>query len=124
MRAPYACSVEPGSEDDLADVLVGVLAHAVEDARAYPQDGSPEMVGVAVDLCVEEVDGGLLGPQELLRVVEVLPGLRDRPRGVVVESAVLVTSDEVAGLEGLDLVDRVAPWREASDDRCLGEVHV
>ena len=48
------------------------------------------MVRVPLDLCVEEVDGGVLGPLELVGVVEVLASLRDRPVGVVVELLVLV----------------------------------
>ena len=48
------------------------------------------MVRVPLDLCVEEVDGGVLGPQELVGVVEVLASLRDRPVGVVLELLVLV----------------------------------
>jgi hypothetical protein len=67
------------------------------------------MVGVPLDLRVEEVDGGGLGPQELVRVIEVVPGLRDRPLSVVIELAVLVPADDVPGLEGLDLLDRVPP---------------
>jgi hypothetical protein len=42
------------------------------------------MVGVALDLGVEEVDGGGLGLKELLGVVEVLAGLGDVPCGVIV----------------------------------------
>jgi hypothetical protein len=73
------------------------------------------MVRVPSYLCVEEFDRGVLGPQELRGVVEVLPGLRDRALGVVVELLVLVPGDDVPGLAGLDLVDRVPPWPEATD---------
>jgi hypothetical protein len=100
---------QPRRDGDPADVLVGMLARAVEDARPHPQDPPPEVVRVALDLRGEEFDGAGLGPQELFRVVEVLPGLRDRSLGVVVELLVLVTADDVSGFEGLDLVDRLPP---------------
>src|SRR6476660_2804027 len=115
---------QPRREDDPADVLVGVLARAVEDARPDPQDRPPEMVRVALDLRVEEVERGALCLQQLVGVVEVLPGLRDGPRSVVVELPVLVAADDVPRPEGLDAVDRLAPRAEASDDRGLHEVHV
>jgi hypothetical protein len=74
--------VKPSGQDNLGEVLSGVFAHAIEHAGARPQDGPPETVGVSLDLGVEEADGGVLGPQELVGVVDVLPGLRDGPFGV------------------------------------------
>src|SRR5215510_5915669 len=88
---------EPGSSEDLSDVLSGVFAHAVESRSAGPQHGPRQMVWVPLDLGVEEVDRGVLRPQELVGVVEVLTGFRDRPPGVVVEMSVLVTGDDVPG---------------------------
>jgi hypothetical protein len=43
------------------------------------------VVRVPLDRGVEEADGGALGAQEFIGVVQVLPGLFDRPPGVVVE---------------------------------------
>src|SRR5690242_5120520 len=114
---------EPRLEDHPADVPLGVLTHAIERAGAHPQHRAPQVRRVAPELRVEEAGGGGLGPQERVRVVEVLPSLRDRPRGVVVEGAVLVTGDDVARLQRLDPVDRLAPRAEAAD-RALPEVHV
>jgi hypothetical protein len=61
-----------------------------------------------------------LVPEQLWQAIGPLlpapvPGLRDRPLGVVVP-LVLVTADDMPGLEGRDLVDRVPPWPEASDN--------
>ena len=99
---------EPAGNDDLADVLRG--ARARRRARLHrPKDCPPEVVRGTADLRVEAVDGRVLGPQEPLRVVQVLPGLRYRPPGIVIELAVLVAGDDVPGLEGLDLVDRLSP---------------
>ena len=106
------------------EILVGVLAHAVDHVGPRPQDEPPEMVGVALDLGVEEVDGAALGSEQLLGVVEVLPGLGNRAAGVVVELLVLVARDDVPGLQRLDLVDREAPRSEAADDPDLREIHV
>src|SRR4051794_2674415 len=94
---PFSClrDSQPGRESDTGRILVGVLARAVERAGPHPQDPSPEMVRVPLELGVEEVDGGRLRVQQLVGVVEVLPGLRDGPRGVVVELLVLVPADDV-----------------------------
>src|SRR3954451_4868943 len=125
-RRPLAISAflsKPGVEDDLAGVLLGVFAHAIERAGTHPQDHPPEVIRVALDLGVEEVDGAALAAQELVGVIQVLPGFRDRPLGVVFEPLVLVSADDVPGLERLDLVDRVPPRHKASD-RALPEIHV
>src|SRR4051794_10996931 len=68
---------EPSGEDLLAHVLVRVFAHAIDSAHARPQDRPPEVRRVPLELGLEEVHGGVPGPQELVCVVEVLPGLRD-----------------------------------------------
>jgi hypothetical protein len=94
---------EPRVESDLAHVSGGVPADAVERRGTDPQDRPASMVRVPIELGVEEVDGGVLRPQQLLGVVEVLPGLRDRPLGVVVEPAVLVAGDDVPGLSASTL---------------------
>src|SRR5262249_10815108 len=57
---------EPGVEDDLGGVSLGVLAHAVERAGAHPQDQPPEVGRVPLDLGVEEAQSSALGPQELV----------------------------------------------------------
>src|SRR5262245_17846491 len=75
---------EPGAESDLGERLVGVLADAVERPGADPQDQPAKVVRVVLDLGAEEALRGAFGPQQFLGVVEVLPGFRDRPRGVVV----------------------------------------
>ena len=62
-----------------------MLAYAVERAGAHPQDIPPEVIRVPLDLGVEVADGGVLGAQELVGVVQVLPGLFDRPLRIVVE---------------------------------------
>ena len=82
------------------------------------------MVGVALDLGVEKVDGGVLGAQQFLGVLEVLAGLGDCALGVVVELPVLVAGDDVPGRQRLHLVDRVAPWPEVAEDPDLCEIHV
>ena len=73
---------------------------------------------------VEEVESGLLGSQELVGIVQVLPGLCDRAPGVVVEAPVLVTGDDVTGLESGHLVDRPTPGIEASDHHRFAEILV
>src|ERR1700748_3552181 len=111
MSAPCLCvesfvapaGSKPGGENDLAEISVGVLADAVEHAGPGPKDKSPEVVWVALNLGVEKVDGGVLGAQELLGVVEVLAGLGDRALGVVVELLVLVARDDVPGRQRLHL---------------------
>ena len=123
-RSAVARVLQPGAENDLGDVLVGVLTDAVEHAGPGPQDEPPEVVGVALDLGVEKVDGRVLGAQELLGVVEVLAGLGDRALGVVVELLVLVAGDDVPGRQRLHLVDRLAPWPEVAEDPDLCEIHV
>src|SRR5262249_54444461 len=90
---------QPRADGGLADVLLRVLAHAVEDLGAGPEHGPAQVVRVALDLRVEEVDRAALGAQQLLGVVEVLPGLGDRALGAVVERLVLVARDDVAGLQ-------------------------
>src|SRR5262245_43667858 len=107
---------EPSGSENLSDVLSGVFAHAVESCGAGPKHRPRQVVWVPRDLGVEEVDGGVLPSQELFGVVEVLPSLRDRPPSIVVEFLVLVTGDDVPGFQGLDLVDRAAPWPEASNE--------
>src|SRR5262245_45358257 len=123
-HAGWRWQSKPAGNEDLADVLSGVFADAVECIGTGPQHRPRQVVWVPLDLGVEEVDGGFLGPQELVGIVEVLPGLPDRPLGVVVELPVLVTGDDMPGLEGRDPVDRVPPWPEASDDHTLCEVQV
>jgi len=59
------------------------------------------MVRVPLDLGVEVADGGVLGAQELVRVVQVPPSLRDRPRSIVVEPPVLVAAHDMPGPERL-----------------------
>ena len=86
-----------------------MLADAVQRSGAHPQGHPPEVVRVPRDLGVEEAGRGGLGPQQFLGVVQVVPGLFDRPLGVVVEPAVLVAADDVPGLKGLDLIDRAPP---------------
>src|SRR5262245_41297489 len=90
-----ALRLQPGAENDPAEIPVGVLAYLVQRAGADPQDHPSEVVRVPVDQGVEEADGCLLGPQELFGVVEVSPGLRDGPAGIVVEALILVTGDDV-----------------------------
>jgi hypothetical protein len=82
------------------------------------------VVRVALDLGVEEADGGGLTAQERIGVVEVLPRSGDGPLSVVVKLAVLVARDDVPRLERLDVVDRVTPRTEGSGDCALGQVHV
>src|SRR5690348_6692581 len=105
----YQYRSEPGGEDDRAGVVVGVLADAVEGAGGHPQDQPPRVVRVPLDLGVEVAERGVRGPQELVGVVQVLPGLVDRPLRVVVELAVLVAAHDMAGPERRDLADRVPP---------------
>ena len=121
-KVPWRGS-EPGAEGDLGGVVSGVLADAVQRSGAHPQDHPPEVVRVPRDLGVEEAGRGGLGPQQFLGVVQVVPGLFDRPLGVVVEPAVLVAADDVPGLKGLDLIDR-APLGPEAADRALAQVHM
>src|SRR6516165_3013207 len=97
-----------------------MLADTVERAGCHPQDQPPEMVRVSRDLGVEVPGGGVLGVQELVRVVQVLPGLRDRPLRVVVEPLVLMTAHNMPGPERLDPVDRLPPGAETAH-RALAE---
>src|SRR5262245_12010273 len=96
---------EPGGSEDLSDVLSGAFAHAVESRGTGPEHRPRQVVRVPRDLGVEEIDGRVLGPQELFGVVEVMPSLCDRPPSIIVEFPVLVTGDNVPGLQALDLVD-------------------
>ena len=91
-----------GGEGDLGGVSLGVLAYAVKRTGAYPQDKAPQMFWAPLDLGVEKPEGGSLGGQQFVGVVQVLRGLGDRPPGVVVEPAVLVTGHDMPGLEGPD----------------------
>src|SRR3954452_7946475 len=52
--------LEPGRDADLAGILVGMLGHAVERLRPGPQHVPAQVVRVALELRVEEVEGGLL----------------------------------------------------------------
>src|SRR5262249_11269142 len=121
---PAGSASQPSGNEDWADVLSGVFANAVDRAGTGPEHRPPQVAWVPLDLGVEEVDGGARGPQELVGVVEVLPGLRDRPVGVVVEVLVLVTRDDMPGFERRDLVDRRPPWPEAIHEHTLPEPHV
>ena len=105
---------KPSLHRDRGDVLSGVVTHAVDCTGAGPQHCPSQVVWVPLDLGVEEVDGGVLGPQQFVGIIEVLPGLGDRPPCVVVKPLVLVSADNMPGLEGLDLVNRVPPWPEAA----------
>jgi hypothetical protein len=62
-----------------------VFADAVDRAGTGPAHRPRQVVRVPLDHRVEEADGRVLGPQQFVGVVEVLPGLRDRPLYVVVE---------------------------------------
>jgi hypothetical protein len=73
-----------------------MVARAVDRADRRPQDRPAEVVRVALELGVEEVQRSIRRPQQLLGVVEVLPGLRDLPVGVVVELRVLVAGRRTA----------------------------
>src|SRR5690349_21853693 len=116
MAAPwcqgYQYRSEPGGEDDRAEVFAGVLADAVERAGGHPQDQPPQVVRVPLDLGVEVAERVVLGPQQLVGVVQVLPGLFDRPLRVVVELPVLVPAHDMPGPERLDLTDRLPPGSE------------
>ena len=115
---------KPAGNEELADVLFGVFAHAVDRTGAGPEHRPRQVVRVALDHRGEEVDGGGFVAKALVGVVEVLAGLGDRPLGVVVEVLVLVPADDVPGLEGFDLVDRLSPGPEAVDVHTLPDVQV
>ena len=57
---------------------------------------------------------GVLGPQQLIHVVEVFPRLADRARAVVIEDLILVAGDDPAGAQGFNGVDRFAPCLAAT----------
>jgi hypothetical protein len=50
-----------------------VFADAIQRTGANPQDQPAEIVRVALDLGVEEVDGGALGPQTLPCICAIVP---------------------------------------------------
>jgi len=75
-------------------------------------------------MALKKVDGRALCPQNFGSVVEVTSRLRDRPLAVVVELLVLVTCDDMPGLERRDSVDRFTPGCEPSYNNAFPEIEV
>src|SRR4051794_3241736 len=106
--------LKPSGDHDLTKVLFWVFARVVERPGTGPEDCPAQVVWVSLDHRIEEVDGGGLGSQKFVRLVEILPRLRDGPLGVVVKMFVQVPADDVLRLEGFDLADWLLPRPEAA----------
>ena len=116
---------EKAGEDDRADVLVGVLAHAVDRAGARPTapsgprwSGYRSIFALKKSTAVVSVRRSSSASSRYCRVSAIVRSASSSSR------LFWCPADDVPGLEGLDRVDRLPPRPEAADDHALPEIHV